>query len=185
MAQRKKKKERDTHRGFTEPTQRVSVHDEEDESTMRDRPSVDEPRHRSAAVDVELDIEHIRESGSPSLLAGPWRAFEVWTRNRIYGVDGAMVCRAVTDRATGASTGDHPALGARLIGGQHRDADGRILWVSHPLPSRGGAAVFSQGMGSRLKVSETSEVTRVVVRQRVVTVSPGEPPPSWTAVTGD
>jgi len=39
-------------------------------------------------------------------------------------------------------------------------------------------------MGQRLSYSETSPVTRVVLRLRVVDVSAGAKPPSWEVVTG-
>tara|TARA_B100001750_G_scaffold213055_1_gene195290 strand:- start:809 stop:1396 length:588 start_codon:yes stop_codon:yes gene_type:complete len=192
-----KKRQRATHRGFGEPARRVST-DEVEQGKTRP-PDLAEPGTGSAEVtepdiptpavprenSLALDIEHIHETGSPALFTGPWRAIEVWTRNRIYGVDGAMICRSVVDRASGGSLAEHPAPGARLLGGQHRDESGRILWVAHPLPARGGAAVFAEGIGKRLKVSETSDVTRVVVRQRVVSVAPDAPPPRWDEVTGD
>lgn len=129
-----------------------------------------------------MEIEHVRETGSPALLSGPWRAFEIWTQNRIYGIDATMTCREVIDRTTGSPSADHPALGQRLLGGQIRDSEGRITQVSHPLPNRGAMAIFASGFGKRLLVSETSSVTRVVVRQRVVDV---DAPPSWEEITGD
>lgn len=184
------KKDRSTHRGFAEPTKRVSMADPPsaetafDDATDVDR-TVPRDRRGPSAEDVALDIEQVRETGSPALLAGPWRAVEIWTRNRIYGVDGSMVCRSVTDRATGNQQPDHPAVGARLLGGQCRATDGTIEWVAHPLPARGGAAVFARRFGKRLNVSETSDVTRVVVRQRVVEVGPDRSPPKWDELTGE
>ncbi len=96
-----------------------------------------------------------------------------------------MVCRSVTDRASDQQQPDHPAIGARLLGGQCRAKNGSIEWVAHPLPARGGAAVFARRFGKRLNVSETSDVTRVVVRQRVVEVGPDQPPPKWDELTGE
>lgn len=189
MAQ--KKHDRPTHRGFAEPTKRVSMADPPTAEAPDTQPDVAPPpqgearRRGPSAEDVALDIEQVREAGSPSLLSGPWRAIEIWTRNRIYGVDGAMICVSVTDRATDAQQTDHPAIGARLLGGQHRAKDGTIEWVAHPLPARGGAAVFARRFGKRLNVSETSDVTRVVVRQRVVEVGPDGVPPAWDEITGE
>jgi len=185
MAQ--KKKDRSTHRGFAEPTKRVSMADPptgERSDTVVDRAPRGKRRGPSAE-DVALDIEQVREVGTPSLLAGPWRAIEIWTRNRIYGVDGGMVCVSVTDRTTDAQQPDHAAIGARLLGGQCRAKDGTIEWVAHPLPARGGAAIFARRFGKRLNVSETSDVTRVVVRQRVVEVGPDAQPPKWDEITGE
>lgn len=187
-----KKKDRSTHRGFGEPTARVSMADPpsaemgfDAEDTAVDRSPPSHGRRGPSAEDVALDIEQVRETGTPALLAGPWRAVEIWTRNRIYGVDGSMVCRSVTDRATDQQQPEHPAIGARLLGGQRRAKDGSIEWVAHPLPARGGAAVFARRFGKRLNVSETSDVTRVVVRQRVVEVGPDQPPPKWDQLTGE
>jgi len=135
------------------------------------------------AVTETLELEHVHESGTPQLLTGPWRAVEIWTRNRIYGINGSFVCTSVTNRSTGAPIEDHVTLGARLLGGQRRAPDGRITQVAHPVPERGMAAVFADGIGKRLRVSETSQVTRVVLRQRVVDVGQGEPP-SWDDITG-
>ena len=142
-------------------------------------------RLRPRPEDVVVEVEHVHEHGAPALIEGPWRAIEIWTRNRIYGVDSAMMCRSVTDRSSDQHVPQHPTLGARLLGGQGRAPDGRIHWVSHPLPTRGGAAVFATKMGKRLVVSETSDVTRVLVRQRVVEVGPDEPLPAWEEITGN
>lgn len=120
------------------------------------------------SVISSVEVEDVLEVGSPSLLTGPWRAVEIWTQNRVYGIDATMRCREVIDRASGDKAPRHATLGARLLGGQLRADDGRIVEVSHPLPRVGAAAVFSSGMGRRVRVSETSPVTRVVFRQRVV-----------------
>lgn len=191
MAQ--KKKDRSTHRGFAEPTKRVSMADPPTaeagdtvvDAAPKKKVTTTTRGKGPSAEDVALDIEQVREAGTPSLLAGPWRAIEIWTRNRIYGVDGGMVCVSVTDRVSDAQQPDHPAIGARLLGGQHRAKDGTIEWVAHPLPARGGAAVFAKRFGKRLNVSETSDVTRVVVRQRVVEVGPDMQPPKWDEITGE
>src|ERR1019366_10242589 len=45
-----------------------------------------------------------------------WPFFEIWTRNRVYHIDTALVCVAVVTRATGAVEGTHPLRGARLTG---------------------------------------------------------------------
>ncbi len=125
------------------------------------------------SLSTSIELEDVREVGTPALLAGPWRAVEIWTQNRIYGLDASMVCTEVTDRTTGQAAPDHPALTARLVGGQRREEDGRIREVSHPLPGIGAAAVFARDLGKRMHVSETSAVTRVVFRQRVVELADG------------
>ncbi len=163
--------ERDTQRGFGDPWDTVPI------------PRVEAlpPNSDESPDDVEFEI--VREQGGPGLLTGPWRAFEIWTQNHIYGIDATMRCREVVQRTTGATAEEHPILGQRLLGGQLRDDNGRIVQVSHPLPVRGATAVFAAGFGKRVRVSETSAVTRVVVRQRVVSVNEGTPP--WQDLTGD
>ncbi|MBX3250332.1 MAG: hypothetical protein KF901_24350 [Myxococcales bacterium] len=147
--------------------------------TPAGRPSI--PVAAPGAPPSDVELEEIHERGTPSLLGGGWRAVEVWTQNRIYALDGSMMCRQVQDRASSKLVGDHPALGSRLVGGQLRDGEGRIVKVAHPFPRRGMAAVFATGLGTRLRVSETSPVTRVVVRQRTVEVGADGAPP-WDAL---
>ncbi len=132
---------------------------------------------------LEFEIDHVHETGT-AVLTGPWRAVEIWTQNRVYGLDAALICRSVADRASGSASVDHPTIGARLLGGQVRDKAGRITQVSHPLPQRGAAAVFASG-DKCLRVSETSAVTRVIYHQRVVDVAAGSPSPRWEDITGD
>lgn len=131
-----------------------------------------------------VDIDVRREVGEPGLLDGPWVAVELWTRNRIYGLGPNLMCMEVRNRSDGVVNAEHASLGARLVGGQRRNESGLIIEVSHPFPEVGSAAVFATGLGSRLRVSETSHVTRVVIRQRVVTVGPNGELPSWDEITG-
>jgi len=137
-----------------------------------------------AASDEYLDVEYVHEQGPAALLAGRWRAVEVWTAHRAYALDASLCCVDVLDRASGQTQPDHPILGATLVGGQVRGPGGAIEQVSHPFPRRGATAVFTRPMGQRLSYSETSPVTRVVLRLRVVDVTAGAPPPSWEEVTG-
>ena len=165
-------KKRETMRGFGDPDSHVGeVVEVPSASTVA----------RGKAEGIEL--EYVQEAGSPALLTGPWRAVEIWTQNRIYGCDSTLTLRHVLDRATGEVDPTHPALGARLLGGQVRDDEGKIISVSHPLPGRGAAAFFAERRGKRLIVSETSPVTRVLFRQRIVAV--GDRVPDWEDVTGD
>ncbi len=115
-----------------------------------------------------IEVDEIRERGGPALFSGPWRAIEIWTQNRIYGVEATMRCTEVVDRATGARQVDHPILGSSLLGGQKRDDAGSISSVCVPYPEPGTVAVFSARVGDRMKISETSTVTRVVLRQHRV-----------------
>ncbi len=137
-----------------------------------------------APVSKGISIEHTQESGSPSLLAGPWRAFEIWTQNRVYGLDAHLVCIEVFDRVTSTTQPKHPIVGSRLLGGQRRSEEtGAIEQVSHPLPGVGASAVFSVRVGRRVRVSETSPVTQVAIRQRVVDVGRVDEP-NWDDITG-
>ncbi|MCA9616925.1 MAG: hypothetical protein H6722_06845 [Sandaracinus sp.] len=183
-----RKRSRETQRGYSSPLEEPPVEVPRPPTTPRDlgesRPSIPLAAPTPAAAEPDLELEEIFERGSPGLLGDPWCAVEVWTQNRLYGLDGALICRIVRDRRTNATQGDHPVVGARLLGGQRRDPSGRITHVAHPFPRRGMAAVFATGMGSRLRVSETSSVTRVVVRQRVVEVGADTPPPPWDAIVG-
>ena len=131
-----------------------------------------------------LDVEYVHEAGPASLLAGRWRAVEVWTVHRAYALDASLCCIDVLDRASGTTQSDHPIMGATLVGGQVRGPGGAIEQVSHPFPRRGATAVFTRAMGQRLSYSETSPVTRVALRLRVVDVSSGAKPPTWEEITG-
>lgn len=124
----------------------------------------------------------MRERGTPSSLEQRWDALEVWTLNRIYSLDSELVCLAVRDRISGRQLDHHEALGAKLVGGQLRAPSGAIERVTHPFPIAGDAAVFVQKLGKRLKYAETSEVVRVIVRQRVLEVGPGNTAPSWDSM---
>ncbi|MEM9862844.1 MAG: hypothetical protein AAF938_14690, partial [Myxococcota bacterium] len=135
------------------------------------------------AEDPVFDVDVTREIGEPGLLDGPWSALEIWTRNRIYALGADFTCVDVRDRQTGRSDPNHATLGARLVGGQLRDSRGLIIQVSHPFPEVGSAAVFATGIGNRLRVSETSRVTRVLFRQRIVRVGPNGELPSWDELT--
>lgn len=131
-----------------------------------------------------FEIAFYREKGSPSLLDARWAAIEIWTGASIYSLDQALCCIAVTDRQSAQTTPEHPILGAQLMGGQRRAAGGAIVQVSHPLPRRGMAAVFAKKIGARSSISETSSVTRVVLRQRLVDLGPESPPPPWDTLSG-
>ena len=116
-----------------------------------------------------VDIEVARVGGPTSPFDGPWRAFEIWTRNRVYGLDGMYRCIAVFDRATGKLESDHPFVGARLVGGQVRLGETSEVW--QPLPIPGAEAVFEQSRGARTLLSHTSIVERVVLRLRGVSTA--------------
>jgi hypothetical protein len=102
-----------------------------------------------------------------------WRAAEVWTKRRVYGLDSTFRCIEVLDRLTGRPEADHEMLGARLGGGRMRQTS--KVRFSYPLPLAGMEAMFSKGK----KHGYTSPVERIVVRVRLLNTSADEASPSW------
>lgn len=136
---------------------------------------------------VELSYREV--PASEANLATPWRAIDICTKNTIYALDARLRCTAVIDRATGETKEEHAFVGATLVGGTHRTAGGKLKAVSHPLPEVGMSAVFQGQKGKRTWYNETSEVTRIIIRQRVVHFDdvadgPGGVEPSWEDITG-
>ncbi|MGE3633927.1 MAG: hypothetical protein AB7P00_28760, partial [Sandaracinaceae bacterium] len=76
---------------------------------------------------------------------------------------------------------EHALLGARLVGGQRRD--GESMELRHPFPRPGSEAVFEQSKGRQVRFSQTSSVTRVVPRLRVLTVASDNLLPTWEEIT--
>jgi hypothetical protein len=103
----------------------------------------------------------------------PWRAAEVWTKRRVYGLDSTFRCVEILDRETGRPELTHEMLGARLGGGRRRDQD--TVKFSYPLPLPGMEAMFTKGK----KHGYTSAVERMIVRVRVLHTSADEAAPSW------
>lgn len=135
------------------------------------------PRRGQPAVDIDL----IHERRTAPLPDHEWTFVEIWTRNTIYALDSRLVCIAVIDQNTRRAHADHALLGARLVGGQLRD--GESMELSHPFPRPGSEAVFEQSKGRQVRFSQTSSVTRVVLRLRVLTVSSDNLLPTWEEIT--
>lgn len=112
----------------------------------------------------------------------PWQTVEIWTQHRVYALDASLVCIDVYDQATKQSEPKHPMIGARLVGGQL--ASGEAVELSYPFPRPGSDAVFEQVAGRNARFSQTSTVTRVVLRLRVLTVAPSHTTPTWEELTG-
>lgn len=129
-----------------------------------------------------VDIDLVYERRSAPLPDQPWIFLEIWTRNTIYQLDASLTCVDVIDQASRRSIGDHALRGARLVGGQSRDGD--AMELSHPFPRPGSEAVFEQTSGRHVRFSQTSTVTRVVMRLRVLTVEPEQLLPTWEDVSG-
>jgi hypothetical protein len=128
-----------------------------------------------------VEVELVYEKGPAVIEQSLWRSLEVWTRNRIYGVDWNMTCIEVIDRESNKNDPKHPLLGARLAGGQARE-DG-TMELTYPCPRPGCEAVFEH-KSKRGAFSHTSTVLRVVLRLRVVTVTPEVANHRWAELTG-
>jgi len=128
-----------------------------------------------------VEVELVYERGPAIIESSQWRALEIWTRNRIYGVDWSMSCIEVIDRETSKADPKHPLLGARLAGGQARDSG--TMELTYPCPRPGCEAVFEH-KSKRGAFSHTSTVLRVVLRLRVVTVQPEIANHRWAELTG-
>lgn len=134
-------------------------------------PRASEPPRSGVVEGIELLV--VDEKQAPAGERRPWRAAEVWTKRRIYGLDSTFRCVEILDRQTGRPEPTHELLGARLGGGRHREKD--KVRFSYPLPLPGMEAMFSKGK----KHGYTSAVERMVVRVRVLHTSPDEAAPSW------
>ena len=147
------------------------------ESPAEPSSAVVAPRRGQPAVHIDL----IHERRTAPLPDHEWTFVEVWTRNTVYELDARLVCIAVTDQSTRREHAEHTLLGARLVGGQRRD--GEAMELSHPFPRPGSEAVFEQSRGRQVRFSQTSTVTRVVLRLRVLTVSGDNILPTWEEIT--
>jgi hypothetical protein len=134
-------------------------------------PHASEAPKSGAANGIELLV--IDEKQMAGGERRPWRAAEVWTKRRVYGLDSTFRCVEILDRESGRPELTHEMLGARLGGGRLRDKEG--VRFSYPLPLPGMEAMFSKGK----KHGYTSAVERMVVRVRVLHTTADEAAPSW------
>ncbi len=179
-----------TQRGYATPRPNVAPPPDDTEGQERTQvdgapeppePEDDAPRGpRGRRPPLHVEVVHVQ--GAASLVEGTWRAVEIWTRNRIYALDQSLVCIDVVDQGTRKSSPDHPFIGARLVGGQRRDGSHNEL--SHPFPVPGSEAVFERYSGKRPRLSQTSTVTRVVLRMRIINVAPDYLDQAWDEITG-
>jgi hypothetical protein len=132
------------------------------------RPS-DPPRSIIEGIAMVVIDEHQVAGGERR----PWRAAEVWTKRRVYGLDSTFRCIEVLDRQTGRPEPAHEMLGARLGGGRMREKE--TVRFSYPLPLPGMEAMFTKGK----KHGYTSAVEKMIVRIRVLHTSADEASPSW------
>lgn len=118
------------------------------------------------------EIEFVHEQGPTGRFDGPFATLAIWTQRRIYLLDQTFVCRGVLDRKSLMPVEGHPILGATFVYGQCRDETGNITQLSRPLPELGSQAIFGRNFGKNVRLSETSPVTRVVLRQHRVDITP-------------
>ncbi len=137
-------------------------------------PRLSEPPKSGEVEGIELVVIDERQVAGGE--RRPWRAAEVWTKRRVYGLDSTFRCVEILDRETGRPELTHEILGARLGGGRMRDTEG--VRFSYPLPLPGMEAMFSKGK----KHGYTSAVERMIVRVRVLHTSADEVSPSWDDV---
>lgn len=123
---------------------------------------------------LPIEVKVIRDD-VPERGRRPWRAVEVWTRNRLYAFDSNFSCIEVLDRSTGKPHPEHPMIGARLGGGRFQSAG--QSGISYPLPLPGMEAMLVQGR----RHGSTSAVDRVILRVRVVNTT-DEPVQTWEDV---
>src|SRR4051794_14563013 len=135
------------------------------------RPS--EPPPKSGGIVEGIAMVIIDEHQVAGGERRPWRAAEVWTKRRVYGLDSTFRCVEILDRQTGRPEPTHEMLGARLGGGRMREKD--MVRFSYPLPLPGMEAMFTKGK----KHGYTSAVEKMVVRVRVLHTSADEAAPSW------
>jgi len=129
-----------------------------------------------------VEVELVYEPGRAGMTGQDWCALQVWTKNRIYDVDWGMRCFGVSDAETRTQDPSNRLIGALLTGGQKRGGEG--LELTFPLPRPGVAAVFEIGEAPKLEYVTTSEVRRVVLRLRVLTVQDETAVPSWKELSG-
>ncbi len=160
------------------PSERWEDHDSELARTLKlggvPRPSLvprstEPPQGGPDGIELVVVEEHTVAGGERR----PWRAAEVWTKRRVYGLDSTFRCVEVLDRATGRPEAGHEMLGARLGGGRMRHKE--TVRFSYPLPLPGMEAMFSKGK----KHGYTSAVEKMIVRIRVLHTSADELTPSW------
>ena len=111
--------------------------------------------------DPGIQITVVRERAeSVNINPNRWRAFEVWTKNRVYGLDQSLSCIEVLDRRTGQVDSESKVLGYRLGGGRLREANG--VRYAYPFPLAGMEGMLGRGHRQVF----TSRIERFVIRIR-------------------
>jgi hypothetical protein len=128
-----------------------------------------------------IEVEVRRVSGANLAAKRTHVAYEIWTKNRVYGLDSSLNCIEVIDLASGRSDSEHAFIGAQLVGGQQRTATGNEL--TFPLPTPGSEAVFQAlDQLKRMRLSITSTVTRVILHVHRVEVGTEQRDRTWDTI---
>jgi hypothetical protein len=125
-----------------------------------------------------IEVLVVRDRSSAKKRRGVWRAYEVWTRNRIYGIDASLKCHVVLDRRSGSMDAGNPATGLRLGGGRMKSES--TTRVSYPFPLVGMEATFTDGR----RQIYTSRVERFVIRIREMQTKMDDLP-TWEEIAGE
>lgn len=138
------------------------------------RPSLAPNGTKLTARGVELFV--VDETQLPGGERKAWRAAEIWTKRRVYGLDSTFKCFEILDRESGRPEMNNEMLGARLGGGRLREKE--LVKFSYPYPLPGMEAMFMKGK----KHGYTSAVERMIVRIRVLHTAADEVLPTWEEI---
>lgn len=137
------------------------------------------PPEQRSPIEIEVVRDTTGQAGlEHGTLAQHWRALEVWTSNRIYGLNRDLVCIEVFNRPQNTPDPAHPLLGSRLVCGQRQYRSS--VHVAFPFPVPGTTAAFvrptppTMPRARSIPTSLTSKVERVVLRVLVSSYPLGE-----------
>ncbi len=131
-----------------------------------------------------IEVEYIHETDLVAARTAQWPMLEIWTRNRIYHVDTAMICMAVINRATGQVEPTHSLKGAKLTGGERRSKSTQAVEIYFPFPMPGTEAVFRNEAKRNGSYGHTSTIERVVLRVRKMRVGSIDSTQAFDEITG-